>query len=238
MYTYSYDLLLVQQKPTQHLSSRKKNERNGIPICAHCLSLNPGNHSVCFLSVQLSMFSRLRKSVLHLTPGYYSTLLLLLFSTKASWLGHRAGSRANSGHGLTLPVFLGMRALPEPLTVPWQLYLTNAAVADPTHRSQPAVPHQSRRALCGQPARTSSVPRACQGAAGKEARVRICPAPLPSTLSSSDLQGPKVGWTHEEPRPQRLRSLPTGIQQAPMGWARGWQPAPLRGHSLAGWSLS
>lgn len=115
----------------------KKNERNGIPICAHCLSPQPWKPPVCFLSVQLSLFLRLRKSVLHLTPGYYSTPLLLIFSTKASWLGHRAGSRANSAWTDSSSFFfLGMRALPEPLTGHGSYTLTNAAaVEDPTHRS-------------------------------------------------------------------------------------------------------
>ena len=127
-------------------------------------------------------------------------------------------------HGLTLLVsFSWYESIARTINRPWQLCPRQCGccggLCPPL--PQPAVPHQSRRALCGQPARTSSVPRACQGAAGKEARVRICPAPLTPILSSSDLQGPKVGWTHEEPRPQRLRSLPTGIQQAPMGWARG-----------------
>ena len=150
-------------------------------------------------------------------------------------------------HGLTLPVsFSWYESIARTINGPWQLCPRQCGCCGGLRPPlpQPAVPHQSRRALCGQPARTSSVPRACQGAAGKEARVRICPAPLTPILWSSDLQGPKVGWTHEEPRPQRLRSLPTGIQQVPMGWAReaGYHCPeclpPLPCHSLPRSSLS
>lgn len=107
-----------------------------------------------------------------------------------------------------------------------------AAVEASTHHPRPAVPHQSRRVLCDQPPRTSSVPRACRGAAGGEARGQGLPGPSdPNALFLPDLQGPKVGWTREDPRPWRLRSLPTVIQQVPVGQARGWRSAPRRGHS-------
>lgn len=177
---------LVQQKTnTTFILQKKRMKETASPFAPTAYPLNPGNQSAFCLFNSACFSFRPVVPVLHLTPGYYSTPLLLLFSTKASWLGHRAGSRANSAWTDSSSFFfLGMRALPEPLTGYGSCTLTNAAAVEGPHPPlpQPAVPHQSRRALCGQPARTSSVPRACQEAAGKEARAGSAHPSAPNTL--------------------------------------------------------
>lgn len=178
----------------------------------------------CIWPLSLSMFSGLSASLLFM-PEYYSTHSRL-FPPKPAGRG-ALPSAIPALPGLTFPgclFFFSWYEIVGGITLGHDsCALNNVGSGEVSaHHPRPAVPHQSRRELCVQPPRTSSAPRAGQGAAGQEAReVRVCRLLCPQCLlppPTRCLWGPhwSVGGRRKEAEAPEAESLAHCHQEVPI----------------------